>query len=314
MITVEERLQAMEQQLATVQRQIRWWKGAAGLCLLVGLLLGYPQFGQAQGTVESRLAALETKLARVSVANGGADIIISGANLNIINGAGSTQTANGLGNLIIGYNEARGSGLDFRGGSHNLVIGQQSNYTSFGGIIGGYQNTISGPFAHVLTGYQNGALSFYSCIATGFSNNAANNYAAVLGGELNVASGMKSCVSGGFNNTASGAQAAVSGGENNTASVLGAAVSGGLGNTASGVNAAVSGGASNTASGFAAAVCGGFQNTASGTDSAVSGGYQNTAAAARATIGGGALETLPSVPMTNDYDWRAATMQFADAP
>src|SRR3712207_7496934 len=52
----------------------------------------------------------------------------SGANLNIVNGLNDTQSANGLGNLIIGYNEARQVGNQ-RGGSHNLVIGQESNYT-----------------------------------------------------------------------------------------------------------------------------------------------------------------------------------------
>jgi hypothetical protein len=288
MATVEERLQALEQakeaaeaRLAGVERRLRWWKGAAGLFLLVGLFLGHPQLGQAQGTVEGRLAALETKLARVSVANNGADIIISGANLNIINGAGNTQTANGLGNLIIGYNEARGGGADFRGGSHNLVLGQRSNYTSYGGIIGGFQNTISGPFAHVLTGFDNGALSFYSCIATGTSNNAANNFAAILGGELNVASGERSCVSGGFRNTASA------------------------------LYSAVSGGVVNTASGPSSAVSGGEQNTASGGSSSVGGGFGNTAAATLSTVGGGKDETI-AAGADNNFDWRAAGMLFAD--
>jgi hypothetical protein len=222
---VDERLAALEAQVSVVENEKnalaarvsgleqakqhlgrRLWlaRGAALLCLVVGLLTGAPHVGVAQGgTMEQQLAVVEGKLARVSVANNGADIIISGANLNIVNGAGNTQTANGLGNLILGYNEPRGGGADFRTGSHNLVIGQQSNYTSFGGIIGGYQNQISGPFAHVLTGYRNGALNFYACVVTGEANNAANNYAAILGGDRNVASDRKSSVSGGFNNSAS---------------------------------------------------------------------------------------------------------------
>jgi hypothetical protein len=140
MIALEERLATLEAEMATLKeekqalehrlhRRLSWWRGTAGLLLLAGLLLGPPQLGQAQGSLDQRVAVLEGKLARVSVANGGADIIISGANLNIVNGGGSTQTANGLGNLILGYNEARGGGADFRSGSHNLVIGQQSNYT-----------------------------------------------------------------------------------------------------------------------------------------------------------------------------------------
>jgi hypothetical protein len=303
MATVEERLAALEQakeeaeaRLTAVERRLRWWKGAALLAVLCGLLLGYPQLGQAQGTLDQRVAVLEGKLARVSVANNRADIIITGANLNLINGAGSTQTANGLGNLIIGYNEARGGGADFRGGSHNLVIGQQANYTSFGGIIGGFQNQISGPFAHVLTGYQNGALSFYACVTTGQGNNAANTWAAVLGGFNNTASGLYSCVSGGGANTASSSLAAVSGGEFNIAS---------------GGSAAISGGSTNTASGFAASVSGGFQNVASGFAAAVSGGEENTAAADYSTVGGGYSESIAAG--FSDHAWRAAGTLFQDA-
>jgi len=34
--------------------------------------------------------------------------LTTGVNVQIVNGEGSTETANGLGNLIIGYNEERG--------------------------------------------------------------------------------------------------------------------------------------------------------------------------------------------------------------
>jgi hypothetical protein len=316
---VEERLAALEEQVvelksakAAAERRVWGWRGIAGFCLLVGLVAGAPYAGIAQGgTTDQRLAALETKLARVSVANGGADLIISGANLNIINGGGTTQTANGLGNLIIGYNEARAVG-NARGGSHNLVLGQQGNYTSFGGIIGGFQNTISGPFAHVLTGFQNGSLSFYSCVTTGQGNNAANNYASVAGGFQNTASGLFAAVAGGNTNTASGAQAVVSGGLNNIANGLDTAVSGGLGNTASGNRAAVSAGSTNTASGSASSVSGGVFNTASNTNAVVSGGQENTAAAASSTVGGGHQETIAGGG-TGNFDWLAAGQLFQDA-
>jgi hypothetical protein len=262
---VEERLATAEQARQGTERRLRWWKGVAGFLFLCGLLLCVPHLGQAQGgTVEQRLAVVEGKLARVFVVNGGNDIIISGANLNLINGGGSTQTTNGLGNLILGYNEARGGGADFRTGSHNLVIGQQGNYTSFGGIIGGYQNTIAGPFAHALTGFGNGALSFYSCISTGNRNNATGNYAAILGGEINVASGEKACVSAGFNNTASGKLSSVSGGDLNTASGTSSSVIAGFRNTASGPWSSVSGGQDNTTSGDVSSVSGGANRSSTG--------------------------------------------------
>jgi hypothetical protein len=93
LIALEERVTTLEGEKQGLRRRLRGWKGTAGLLLLMGLFLGYPQLGQAQGTLEQRVAVLEGKLARVSVANNGADIIISGANLNIINRAGNTQTA-----------------------------------------------------------------------------------------------------------------------------------------------------------------------------------------------------------------------------
>ena len=40
---------------------------------------------------------------------------------------------NGLGNVVIGYNELRGAGDD-RSGSHNLVFGSRNNYSSYGGL------------------------------------------------------------------------------------------------------------------------------------------------------------------------------------
>jgi len=93
----------------------------------------------------SRIAALEAKLAHVSVA--GNDITISGANLYVNDGTGSTDgPVNGLGNVVIGYNELRGAGDD-RSGSHNLVIGSRNNYSSHGGLVAGLQGGVTTPFS-----------------------------------------------------------------------------------------------------------------------------------------------------------------------
>ncbi len=93
--------------------------------------------------LETRIQALETLLTNFSRSSN--EITIRGANLHIVSGSGSTNaTVNGLGNLIIGYNEARTSGND-RTGSHNLVIGAKQNFSSYGGMVAGYSNTISGP-------------------------------------------------------------------------------------------------------------------------------------------------------------------------
>ena len=58
--------------------------------------------------------------------------------------------------LIVGYNEESDTGSQ-RGGSHNIVVGDRHNYTSYGGFVAGRQNTISDSFASVRGGYGNTA-------------------------------------------------------------------------------------------------------------------------------------------------------------
>ena len=85
--------------------------------------------------LEARIAALEAKLSGLTRVND--DYIITGANLYIQSGSGSTNgTVNGKGNLIIGYNELRGYDNN-RTGSHNLIVGREHNYSSYGGIVVG---------------------------------------------------------------------------------------------------------------------------------------------------------------------------------
>jgi hypothetical protein len=194
----------------------------------------------------------------------GSDIFITGANLHLVNGVGATATQNGLGNLILGYNEVRGSGDD-RSGSHMLVVGSENNYSRSGGIVAGLHNEASGDFA------------------------------SAVGGQYNTASGLYSSVLGGFQNTASGLYASTSGGFENIASGGSASVSGGLGNVASGPFASVSGGAGNTASGFESAVSGGTSNLASGGDASVSGGSTNTAGGDSSAVSGGASVTVTTI-------------------
>lgn len=143
-------------------------------------------------------------------AQGNPSVMFNGVNLHVRNGAGSTNTVNGLGNLIVGYDEARTSGND-KTGSHNVVIGRRHNYSQYGGLVAGNQNSISAP------------------------------YASVTGGAANTASGMNSSVSGGFENIASGDSSSVSGGFANTASGENSSVSGGTGRSASDIDDWVAG-------------------------------------------------------------------------
>ena len=70
---------------------------------------------------EDKVALLEELLQHFT--RNGNDVYIDGANLHIRNGSGYTHVGiNGLGNLIVGYNELRAVGDD-RTGSHNIVVG-----------------------------------------------------------------------------------------------------------------------------------------------------------------------------------------------
>jgi hypothetical protein len=178
-------------------------------------------------------------------------------NVRIVNGAGTTASANGLGNLSVGYNETDAAAAvvcsngdqetqvacenaggtwagNQRSGSHNLVVGSGNAYSQYGGLLGGSRNIVNSP------------------------------YASVSGGRGNLASGNSASVSGGSFNTASSNYTSISGGSYNLAAVINASVSGGLGNRASANNASISGGANNTASGNYSSVSGGNGRSVSG--------------------------------------------------
>jgi hypothetical protein len=253
-----QRLEALEDEVRTMQRRLRLWRQLSGSVLglmLVTLLQPWGLAAQAPGedpdrtlwqlvNLWGRVGALERTLTHVTSVTGAGglpEVRITGANLRLVNGLRATATANGLGNLLVGYNEPRQE-ENVQTGSHNVVVGQGHNFSSFGGLVVGRQNAIRGAFA---------------VVSGGFDNTASGASAAVCGGIFNRASGESAAVSGGFDNTASASATSVSGGAGNTASGESATVCGGHGNTANGHTAAISGGEANTSSGFTSSVSGG---------------------------------------------------------
>lgn len=237
---------------------------------------------------DERIGALETTLAGVT--REGNTLRFSGMNLQLVNGQGATDTSDGLGNLIVGYNAQRPTPVA-RTGSHYLIVGDQHEWTAYGGIVAGVRNTASGPSASVTGGQSGTASGAFSLVSGGFNNTANGNSTSVSGGDGNTASGDHASVSGGSDNTASGFAASVSGGQSGIASSGSASVSGGFNNTANGPRTSVSGGAFNVANGIDASVAGGDQNIASGQFAAVSGGLGNEASGVRASVSGGTLNT-----------------------
>jgi hypothetical protein len=166
-------------------------------------------------TVQNEVAALQATLSKVSYhpsgLNGLPTLEISGANVQIDNGAGQTfNTNNGLGNLFLGYNEGPGS----QTGSHNLVLGFNQSFTSYGGVVAGAHNTVSGADAGAF-GYGNTAgPSSNPFVAGAFSTSAGDS--SVVFGQGNSADGTVASILGGHNNTAHGLFTTILGGAGTT--------------------------------------------------------------------------------------------------
>ena len=152
-------------------------------------------------------------------------IQFSGVNVQVVNGEGTTASINGEGNLVIGYDE--NGGKHEQSGSHDLILGYEQAFTSYGGLIGGHLNTITAPFASITGGEQ---------------NTASGEGSWDGGGQRNLASGLDSSISGGQLNQA-GFISSVSGGAQNRAITGGTSwVGGGLKNTATGAFSSIFGG------------------------------------------------------------------------
>ncbi len=201
-------------------------------------------------TLADQVTKMNTVLALLQgVSRTGADIHFDGVNVYVRNGAGHTDASNGLGNLIVGYNTLRGDTSDHRTGSHNLVVGDYNSYSSYGGLVAGYRNSVKGPFASVSGGEWNEANALASSVSGGTSNVASAEGAAVSGGTLNTASGIQAAVSGGHSSTAGGWVASVAGGNNNSASGTYSTILGGSWNVASGGASTITGGDTKTNAG-----------------------------------------------------------------
>src|SRR5262245_41504450 len=181
---LEQRTEHLQQHIRTVERRLRWWRCVACGVMVLGLLSGVLPSGTTvdaqQGGLPARVAALEDKLVAVTFNSANHELMLTGANLRIVNGLGSTETTNGLGNLIVGYNESTPIRPDSRSGSHNVVVGEGNNFSSFGGLVVGLGNEISGTFASVTGGTVNTASGGGSSVSWGLQRIAPgqNNWAA----------------------------------------------------------------------------------------------------------------------------------------
>ncbi len=233
--TAQRREASAEQRFLQASRRSRTMAGfaiavVAGALALTALKPVGAQggYGPTLASLNARLIAVETKTQFQNADAGTKATIFSGCNMYIQSGSGSTGDGGnltGLGNLTIGYNT--GSNPSLETGSHNLIIGDQNHYTSFGGMVVGQLNSVNAPYSVVAGGYSNSANAYGSLVAGGIDNTASANGSSVTGGDNNVANNVCSSVTGGFSNVASGVDSSVCGGGHCSASGNAAAVLGG---------------------------------------------------------------------------------------
>jgi len=128
----------------------------------------------------------------------GPHVIFTGVNVHIRKDSEYSNDINGLGNLIVGYNEKDiGGGFHpvLRTGSHNLVVGTGHSYPGSNGFVAGYYNQLLGSSCSIS--------GWISWVGGGIGNHATGDHSSVSGGKENDASGYYSSISGGSGNTVS---------------------------------------------------------------------------------------------------------------
>jgi len=129
---------------------------------------------------EGRQAALEQLLLGVSRNDPGGPgdtLTLSRMNLQVVNGSGNTSTINGLGNIILGYDDMSADpDADDQSGSHNLVVGDDHTFSRDSALVAGFNNAATGLHASVTGGANNTASGDFSIVGGGLGNAAHSSY------------------------------------------------------------------------------------------------------------------------------------------
>jgi hypothetical protein len=220
--------------------------------------------GSNTGTVPQQLLDLAPYLSvDMHTVNGvpGPNVILTGVNLHIRNGqpaqysswptfGTASYSANGRGNLIVGYNDDAGQNdiTPYRTGSHNIIVGDLHRFVGNGTFLNGWANTAEAN-ASAVGGYGNGVSGWAATVAGGHANFAVVDYSHVSGGDSNVAEGVAASVTGGLQNDAVANYSTISGGHLNLTTGFNSSVTGGENNWAKGASSTVSGGLNQSAEG-----------------------------------------------------------------
>ncbi|MBI4603279.1 MAG: hypothetical protein HY721_15100 [Planctomycetes bacterium] len=177
--------------------------------------------------LKQRVAELEALTRDMSIVEGdarvpGRTVLFTGVNVQIVTGLGRTETTNGVGNLIVGYQEFRGQaegppteeGVNTRTGSHNIVVGARHNYSSSSGLLVGAESSLIGPGCAILGGHGSRVLGSHSVIVGGAGSCTHGSGSVIVAGENNTTNGGASAIIGGVGNRTTGAWSVQCGGNN----------------------------------------------------------------------------------------------------
>ena len=179
---LQEEVDALESENAALAQQVQALQNAGFLTQEtdpIASASGYATETWVEGQGYSNGSGIEGLEEYLSVDDANKTVLISGANLQVVSGEGSTNAlVNGTGNIIIGYDE---NSSDDKSGSHNLVVGVGHTYSSFGGIVAGNDNSITGAYSSVSGGLNNIAFGFGSSVSGGINNIASGNNSSASG-------------------------------------------------------------------------------------------------------------------------------------
>lgn len=178
-------LSSLAKSLAALQKTVKS-QGATITSLKKSLASATAKIATVQANKVLTLSWLPTYLSLdKNIENGVAapNIVFHGANLHV-HSTTSQGDSSATGNLIVGWDPLPNTPpATLRTGANNLVVGTGNNFTSFGCLLAGAQNTVSAPYASVSGGAANTAENAYSSVAGGADNTAVSYGASISGGE-----------------------------------------------------------------------------------------------------------------------------------
>ena len=125
--------------------------------------------------------------------NGFSTVRLSGVNLQVVNGEGVTDSINGLGNVVIGYNTNNESFID-RQGSHNIILGDDQAYPDTEEVV--TRNIISNSDLTIIT-----AGNMSMLVSAAQSTTVGSNHSISVGGNKTESIGANESISIGANKT-----------------------------------------------------------------------------------------------------------------